>query len=109
MAVKSEVGLRARDRVLSMKKCERVLPSNLVPRKSHTIMPPRGGSSRVPRPNRGSNQKRGPNARLAISGSSDRPSLNKFEYIPFISRSSGIEHDGDTYARTVLHHSTSFP
>ncbi|KAH9980139.1 hypothetical protein BGW80DRAFT_1273599 [Lactifluus volemus] len=41
-------------------------------------MPPRGVSSRVPRPNRGNHQKRG------------------FEHIPSISRSSGIEHDGDT-------------
>jgi hypothetical protein len=48
-------------------------------------MPPRGVSSRVPRPNRGNNKKRGPN------------SPNQFEYIPSISRSSGIEHDGDTY------------
>ena len=61
----------------------------------------RGGSSRAPRPNRDSTQKRSLNSNLKLvaSGSSDWPSRSKFEHIPSISRSSGVDPDGDTYAQ----------
>ncbi|KAI0247618.1 hypothetical protein BJV78DRAFT_1285396 [Lactifluus subvellereus] len=58
----------------------------------------RGGSSRAPRSNRDSNQKRSLNSKLPVvaSGRSNWPSRSKFEHIPSISRSSGVEPDGDT-------------
>lgn len=63
---------------------------------------PHRGSHSARRPNRDNNQKRGPNLVPAGVGSSDGRSRNKFENIPSISRSSGVERDGDTYVRMRL-------
>jgi hypothetical protein len=59
----------------------------------------RGGSSRTPRLDRGKNQKRTPDSGPEKAGGADghSGSRNKFEHIPSISRSSGVERDGDTY------------
>jgi len=63
---------------------------------------PHRGSSYPPRPNRDNNQRRGPNSVPAGAGSPDGRSRNKFENIPSISRSSGMERDGDTYVHMRL-------
>lgn len=57
----------------------------------------RGGSSRTTRPNRDKDQKRTPNPGPEATSGSDWRSRSKFEHIPSISRSSGVERDGDTY------------
>ena len=62
----------------------------------------RGGSSRTIRPDRGTNQKRAPNPGQGAGGS-DWRSRSKFEHIPSISRSSGVERDGDTYVHKRSH------
>ncbi|KAI0270246.1 hypothetical protein BGY98DRAFT_1011052 [Russula aff. rugulosa BPL654] len=56
----------------------------------------RGGSSRTNRPNRDKNQKRTPNPGPEGTSGSDWRSRSKFEHIPSISRSSGVDRDGDT-------------
>jgi hypothetical protein len=62
----------------------------------------RGGRSRPSRLNRGNNQKRGLNSAPAGASTSDSRSRSKFEHIPSISRSSGVERDGDTYVHMRL-------
>ena len=59
----------------------------------------RGGSSR---PHRGKNQKRTHNPGPEGTSGSDWRSRSKFEHIPSISRSSGVERDGDTYVHIRL-------
>jgi hypothetical protein len=61
----------------------------------------RGGSSRTPRLDRGKNQKRTPDSGPEKAGGADGHS-DKFEHIPSISRSSGVERDGDTYVHIRL-------
>ncbi|KAI0297695.1 hypothetical protein BC826DRAFT_150297 [Russula brevipes] len=58
----------------------------------------RGGwpSRRASPANRGNNQRHCPNPGKAEAGSSDRHPHSSFEHIPSISRSGGIERDGDT-------------
>ena len=70
-----------------------------------SIMPTnrsRGGSSRAPRLDRDKNQKTTPDSGLKGAGGTDRSSRSKFEHIPSISRSSGVERDGDTYVHIRL-------
>ena len=62
----------------------------------------RGGSSRTIRPDRDNNQKSTPNPGPKGASGSDRRSRSKFEHIPSISRSSGLERDGDTYVHMRL-------
>ena len=62
----------------------------------------RGGSPRAIRPNRDKNQKRTPNPGPEGTSGSDWRSRSKFEHIPSISRSSGLERDGDTYVHIRL-------
>ena len=63
---------------------------------------PRGGSSRTIRPSHDKNKKRTPNSGPEGTSDSDWRSRSKFEHIPSISRSSGLERDGDTYVHTRL-------
>ncbi len=68
-------------------------------------MPPnhsRGGSSRTIRLDRDKNQKRTLNPGHPGASGSDWRSRSKFEHIPSISRSSGVERDGDTYVYMYL-------
>lgn len=62
-----------------------------------------GSSSRTIRPDRDKNQKRTPNHGPEDTSGSDWRSRNKFEHIPSISRSSGVERDGDTYVHIRLY------
>ena len=70
----------------------------------------RGGSSRAHRLDRGKTQNRTldsglEGAQATGTESSDRQirhSHSKFEHIPSISRSSGVERDGDTYVHIRL-------
>jgi hypothetical protein len=68
----------------------------------------RGGRSRARRPDRDKNQKRildsgQEGAQVSGTKSTDRHSHSKFEHIPSISRSSGLERDGDTYVHMRLY------
>lgn len=62
----------------------------------------RGGSSRAPRLDRDKNQKSNPDSGLKGAGGTDGHTRSKFEHIPSISRSSGVERDGDTYVHIRL-------
>ncbi len=57
----------------------------------------RGKSSRSIRSDRDENQNRTPKSGPERDSGSNAHSRSKFEYIPSISRSSGVERDGDTY------------
>jgi hypothetical protein len=76
---------------------------------SSPIMPnrSRGGFSRAHRLDRGKGQKRTlvsglQGAQVTSTESTERHSHNKFEHIPSISRSSGVERDGDTYVHILI-------
>ena len=64
-------------------------------------MPPKHAQSSSTGTRRGY-QRRGPNPNhAAIVGSASSPGNGKFEHIPSISRSSGVDPDGDMYVYVV--------
>jgi hypothetical protein len=62
----------------------------------------RGGSSHALSLGRGKNPNRALDSSLEGASGSDWRSRSKFEHIPSISRSSGVERDGDTYVHIRL-------